>query len=103
MKFYRLQYGHYELDEMQTYTSEDGGEGWEDAGEEIPDGLCACTSAAELIRNTVWGGGEGWEVVEFEGYKTVDIYDGCRAYPTKVVCYYTPAEFCSLYEAGEIE
>ena len=98
--YYRWQYGSYTLEEMQNYVSEDG------ADEGGTEGICACTSAADLIRNTVWADGkyaEGAEIVAFTGIKCMDIYDGARVYPTAIIARYTPAEFRSLHEADEIE
>ena len=46
--YFRFHYGHYTLDEMQNYISVDGGD---DGGD---DGICACESVGELIRNTVF-------------------------------------------------
>ena len=102
-KFYRFQVGHYTLEEMQNYNSTDRGECWEEEGMEIPEGICACSSPFELLRNTVWGIVDGCEVVEFRGQKVVDIYDGCRVYPIEIVRYWTPAEFEAAAWAGEIE
>lgn len=104
-KFFRLQIGHFTLEEMQAFTSEDGGENWEEIGEEIPVGICACLSAAELLHNTVWGVSDApdAEVVEFRGRKVADIYDGCRCEVVEVVRYWQPASFAAAAEAGEIE
>lgn len=98
--YYRWQYGTYTLEEMQNYVSEDG------ADEGGTEGICACTSAADLIRNTVWADGkyaEGAEIVAFRGINAQEIYDGYRVYPTAIIARYTPAEFRSLHEAGEID
>lgn len=100
MTYYRWQYGSYSLEQMQEYVSEDGAD---DGGTE---GLCACTSAADLIRNTVWADGryaEGAEIVEFAGSLIQEIYDGVRVYPTRIIRRYTPAEFRRAREAGEID
>ena len=101
--YFRLQIGHYTLDEMQSYTSEDGGD---DGGTE---GLCACQSIGDLLHNTVWdlAGGEGAEVVIFKGQRMAEIYDGVRVYPTAIVVTMTTAEFDarvadeSIYEYEE--
>ena len=102
-RFYRFQYGSYTLTEMQEYVSVDGGEGYEELGIE-PEGICACECASDLRRNTVYDARDTVAViVEFEGQKVMDIYDGVRAYPIEIVRYWTPAEFEAAYEAGDIE
>jgi hypothetical protein len=88
MNFFRFQYGHYTLGEMQNYNSEDGGDGGE-------DGLCACDSVSDLMRNTVWtesDAGEA-EVVVLRGQAIEEIYDGTRIYPTEVLATFKPTEF----------
>lgn len=98
--YYRWQYGTYTLDEMQNYTSEDGAD---DGGTE---GICACTSAGDLMRNTVWTEGKyavGAWIVAFHGEKIMDIYDGVRVYPTEIIATYSAAEFRQLHDAGAID
>lgn len=90
--FYRFQYGHYTLSEMQSYNSEDG-------GDDFAEGLCACESPADLFRNTIWTESNDYEaeVVVFEGQIVHDIYDGVRIYPTEIVEYLKPSEFKKRY------
>jgi hypothetical protein len=98
--YYRWQYGTYTLEEMQGFVSEDG------ADEGGTEGICACTSAADLIRNTVWADGkyaEGAEIVAFRGIKIEEIYDGVRAYPVEIIARYAPAEFRRMHEDEEID
>lgn len=100
--FYRWQYGHYTLDQMQSFVSADGGESV-DAEHE---GICACASASELLRNTVWADGKyaaGAEVLALDGDIVEWIYDGVRIYPTRILARYSPAEFRKLHEAGELD
>ena len=87
--YFRLQYGHYTLNEMQSYTSEDGGD---DGGSE---GVCACESVSELMRNTVWSEDDRYdaEVVIMRGQRVSRIYDGVRVYPTEIVKTMKPSEF----------
>lgn len=89
--YFRLQYGHYSIEEMQNYTSEDGGD---DGGTE---GVCACESVSELMRNTVWSEDDGYEaeVVIMRGQRVERIYDGVRVYPTEIVKTMKPSEFAA--------
>src|SRR5690606_32768720 len=99
--FFRLQWGRYSLEEMQNHVSEDGGDGWAEAG-----GLCACDSVSSLMANTVWTTDPrftpGAEVIIFRGRKLVNIYDGVRVYPTEIVARMTVEEFMSKVEDGSI-
>jgi hypothetical protein len=90
--YFRFQYGHYTLEEMQNYVSEDGGD---DGGTE---GVCACESVSELMRNTVWTDKDDHdaEIVVLEGDKVANIYDGVRIYPTAIVATFKPSEFAAL-------
>lgn len=94
--FYRFQYGHYTLAEMQDYVSEDGGDDLGEVG-----GICACESPDDLFRNTVWINDDRFdaEVVIFKGQIETDIYDGVRVYPTEIVEYCKPSEFVKKYSS----
>lgn len=93
--FFRFQYGHYSLEEMQNYDSKDGGDGFD-------EGLCACDSVSGLMSNTVWTSSDfgNAEVVVIKGRVIDEIYDGSRVYPTEVVARFRPSEFAS--RANEI-
>lgn len=88
--FYRFQYGHYTLEQMQNFVSADGGE-----ENENPDGICATESAYELRRNTVYTNSDAGdaEIVVFRGQVVERIYDGVRIYPTQIVATFKPSEF----------
>jgi len=93
--FYRIQWGTFTLEEMQNHVSEDGGD---DGGSE---GVCACESVEELMRNTVWTTNpkytKGAEVVVFHGEKITEIYDGARVYPTEIIERLTVEQFVEKY------
>lgn len=93
--FFRFQYGHYNLEEMQSYNSEDGGDGYD-------EGLCACDSVSGLMSNTVWTSNDAGdaEVVVVKGRVIDEIYDGARIYPTEIVARFKPSEFAA--KADEI-
>lgn len=86
--FFRFQYGHYNLEEMQSYHSEDGGDGCE-------EGICACDSVSGLMRNAVWTESDAGdaEVVVMRGQVVEEIYDGNRIYPTAILATFKPSEF----------
>jgi len=84
--FFRLQFGHYTLAEMQEYNSQDG-------GDDNDTGLCACEDVSELLRNTVWTNDDNWEVVVLAGYVINDIYDGVRIHPTEILATFKPSYF----------
>jgi hypothetical protein len=88
--YYRFQYGHYSLEEMQEYVSQDGAE-----DSLNPEGICACESALELRRNTVYTCSDAGdaEIVLMRGVLLERIYDGVRIFPTEIVERFTPSEF----------
>ena len=85
--YFRYQIGQYSLEEMQNYTSEDGGD---DGGTE---GICACDSVTGLLRNTVYGPAKDAEVVVLNGRRVCEIYDGTRIYPTALVARHSYEEW----------
>lgn len=95
-KFFRFQEGHYTLEEMQNFTSGDGGDGG-------TEGICACQTVGDLLRNTVFSSTSATaEVLVLEGEKLSTIYDGVRIYPTAIVARFTPREFdARAYEIEE--
>jgi hypothetical protein len=86
--YFRYQIGQYSLEEMQNYTSEDGGDEMEAEG-----GICACDSVTGLLRNTVYGPAKDAEVVVLKGQQVCEIYDGTRIYPTAVVARHSYSEW----------
>ena len=78
--FFRIQNPNITLEQMQDFTSADGGDGFVECG-----GVCACESVGELTNNTAFTTGHGLEVVIFCGQKVCNIYDGVRVIPTKIV------------------
>jgi hypothetical protein len=93
--YFRFHYGHYTLAEMQNHVSADGGD---DGGEE---GICACESVSELLRNTVFTNSDDHEaeVVVLRGRKMMNIYDGVRIYPTEIVATFKPSVFYANAES----
>ena len=91
--YFRFQYGHYTLEQMQDYDSKDG-------GDDMNEGLCACESVSELLKNTVWTDSDAHEaeVVVFKGRKVARIYDGIRVYPTEILATFRPSEFADRAE-----
>lgn len=78
MNFFRLQDAGISFEDMQNYTSADGGDGMGEVG-----GLCVSGSPDKF------GGAEGaygpsrpGEVVILKGRKLAEIYDGYRIQPT---------------------
>jgi hypothetical protein len=77
--YFRAQRKGYSFDQMKSYNSLNGGDGFED---EEKKGLCACSTVAELLRNTVMDAmNNDDEVIVFSAHKIEDIYDGCRVNP----------------------
>lgn len=86
--YFRAQVGSYTLDEMQNYTSLDGGD---DGGEQ---GVCACITVNDLLHNTVMDAVDDTdEVVVIRARELSEIYDGYRVYPVEIVARFTVAEF----------
>ena len=92
--YFRYQIGRYTLEEMQSYTSEDGGD---DGGTE---GICACDSVSGLLRNTVYGPSKDAEIVVLKGQRVCEIYDGTRIYPTAEVARHSYAEWQAMVADG---
>ena len=76
--FFRIQEKGITLDEMQKFSSGDGGDGMEEKG-----GICACDSVTELInaRHATYGD----EIVIFKGNVLCKIYDGYRVEPVEIL------------------
>ena len=89
-KFFRLQLGSYTLEEMQTHSSGDGGDGFGEEG-----GVCATRSVSDLLNNTVYefAKNDDAEIVVISGHNPLEIYDGVRVYPEAILKRFTGAEF----------
>jgi len=88
---------------MQEYQSIHG---WDEEADDYlrVDGLACCNGIpGDLNFGGTGGGFDGeHEIVVFEGDWIENIYDGCVAYPTKILARYTPSEFKALFESGDI-
>ncbi len=79
--YIRAQVGRYTFEQMQNFTSGDGGDGCDELG-----GLCACRSVSALLSNTVMDAlSPGDEIIVFKGYEVCEIYDGYRVIPTEEI------------------
>lgn len=86
--YFRIQNAGYTFNQTQNHVSADGGD---DGGTE---GICACSSVSELMRNTVFGLlDESSEVIIFKANKIAEIYDGYRVEPVSEICRFTKKEF----------
>jgi len=95
--FFRIQNPNITLEQMQQFTSADGGD---DLGKEV-GGICACDSVASLLNNTAFSTKWGLEVVVFKAQKLGAIYDGWRVYPTRIVDRIDAGEFFALSKDGD--
>jgi len=78
--YFRAQTKGYSFEQMKSYNSANGGDGYED--DEEKEGLCACLTVSDLLRNTVMDAmGDDDEVVVLSGYEVEEIYDGYRVRP----------------------
>ena len=87
--YFRAQHAGYSFEDMTSFVSADGGDDLENIG-----GLCACSTVADLLRNTVMGAmSANDEVVVFSAMKIAEIYDGYRVEPVAELARFTVAEF----------
>lgn len=98
MNFFRLQDAGISFEDMQNYTSADGGDGM---GDEV-GGLCVSGFV------NMFGGAEGaynprrpGEVVVLKGHILAEIYDGYRIMPTKEVARFSLPDWQRMVEDGE--
>ena len=94
MNFFRLQDAGISLEDMQNYTSADGGDGMEEVG-----GLCVSSFVNKF------GGAEGaysnrrpGEVVVLKGHILAEIYDGYRIAPTNEVARFSLEDWQQMIE-----
>lgn len=89
--YFRAQTKGYSFEQMKSYNSVNGGDGYED---EEKEGLCACLTVSDLLRNTVMDAmDDDDEVVVFSGYKLEEIYDGYRVRPIEEKARFTVKYF----------
>lgn len=87
--YFRAQHAGYSFSDMTDFVSADGGDDLEEVG-----GICACSTVADLLRNTVMGAmSANDEVVVFSARKIAEIYDGYRVEPVAELARFTVAEF----------
>ena len=89
--FFRIQNPNITLEQMQNFSSEDGGDGLGSLG-----GVCACESVSDLINNTAFTTKYDLEVVVFRGEKVCDIYDGVRVVPSEIVDRISAKDFYAM-------
>lgn len=97
MNFFRLQDAGISFEDMQNYTSADGGDGMEDVGGLCVSGFVNKFGGAEGAYNVTRPG----EVVVLKGHILAEIYDGYRIMPTKEVARFSLTDWQRMVEDGE--
>lgn len=100
--FTRAQGKGIQLRDMQCYRSIHGWD--EDAGDFLRlDGLaCRNGLASDMNFGNSDTSDATAEIVVFAGEWIENIYDGCVAYPTKIVRRFAPSEYRRMVESGEL-
>ena len=98
-RYFRIQEAGISFEDMQSFVSEDGGDGYE-------EGLCVSGNASGLDGGSRFGGAwdaygdDDGEIIILEGYKIAQIYDGYRIEPTQEIARFAKGQWRQMLEDG---
>ena len=85
MNFFRIQEANLSLEEMQSFNSADGGDGY-------TEGLCV-SDTPDNFGGAWQAHGDDAEVIILRGQVLNEIYDGYRIRPSEIVARFSKAEW----------